>query len=117
MKPNLTPHITSLFAAALFAGNAIAGTATTPAPIKTEPLPLLSFCDGKIVFDVQEHLRWEIRENNFDFNDATRSLTDDNWFEQRFRIGITLKPTDWLKIYAQAQDSREWLSDLSLIHI
>ena len=105
------PLITTLFAAALFAGNAIAGTATAPAPIKSEPLPLLSFCDGKFVFDVQERLRWEVRENNFDFSDATRSLTDDNWFEQRFRIGITLKPTDWLKIYAQAQDSREWLSD------
>lgn len=111
MKPNLTPHITTLFAAVLFAGNAIAGTATAPAPVKSDPLPLLSFCDGKVVFDVQERLRWEIRENNFDFNDATRSLTDDNWFLQRFRIGVTLKPTDWLKIYAQAQDSREWLSD------
>jgi hypothetical protein len=71
----------------------------------------LSFADGMFVFDVQERLRWEIRENNFDFNDAVNSLTDDNWFLQRARIGLLVKPCDWFKIYAQEQDSREIDSD------
>jgi hypothetical protein len=31
--------------------------------------------------------RWEIRDNNFDFDDSINALTDDNWFLQRFRIG------------------------------
>ncbi|MGB8166879.1 MAG: alginate export family protein, partial [Chthoniobacteraceae bacterium] len=66
---------------------------------------------GKVVFDVEERLRWEIRNNNFDFNDSVNALTDDNWFLQRFRIGLLLKPTPWLKIYAQGQDSREINSD------
>jgi hypothetical protein len=29
----------------------------------------------------------------------------------RFRLGVAFKPVDWLKIYAQGQDSREWFSD------
>jgi hypothetical protein len=109
-----TYHCTStLLAAAALAGlsaSALAGPPTVPPPKPVEQ-PLLSFFDGKVVFDVQERVRWEIRENNFDFSDSVRSLTDDNWVLQRFRIGLMLKPTDWLKIYAQAQDSREWLSD------
>ena len=103
-----------LFAAAALAGlaaTAFAGPPVPPPPSKPVEQPLLSFFDGAVVFDVQERLRWEIRENNFDFNDSVNALTDDNWFLQRFRIGLMLKPTDWLKIYAQAQDSREWLSD------
>jgi hypothetical protein len=103
-------------ATAVFAGltaAAFAGPPAVPPPSPTKPIeqPLLSFFDGKLVFDVQERFRWEIRENNFDFNDSVRSLTDDNWFLQRFRIGMMIKPTPWLKLYAQGQDSREWLSD------
>lgn len=65
----------------------------------------LSF--GMFTFDVQERLRLEFRENNFDFNNDLDSLTDDGWLLQRFRIGLMIKPTSWLKIYGQAQDSRE----------
>ena len=75
----------------------------------------LSFFDGKVVFDLQERLRWENRSNNFDFNSAARALTDGNWFEQRFRIGVAIKPVDWLKIYAQGQDVREFNSRRPLI--
>jgi hypothetical protein len=96
--------------AVLATSAAQAGAPVAPSPEKP-PGSLLSMADGRIVFDIQERLRWEIRENNFDFNDSVRSLTDDNWFLNRFRIGLMLKPTDWLKIYAQGQDSREWLSD------
>lgn len=82
----------------------------TPAEKKPE-LSLLCFDDGKLCFDVQERVRFEARENNFDFSDGDDSLTDDSWLLQRFRIGVACKPTDWLKIYAQAQDSHEWYSD------
>jgi len=71
----------------------------------------LCFLDGKLCFDIEERLRWEIRENNFDFDDSVDALTDDNWFLQRARIGAKLTLTSWLKVYAQAQDSREINSD------
>jgi len=85
-------------------------TAPPPAVEKKEVNPLC-FLDGKICFDIQERFRWENRNNNFDFNDAVDSLTDDNWFLNRFRLGLAIKPVDWLKIYAQTQDAREWFSD------
>ena len=71
----------------------------------------LAFLDGKVVFDFQQRLRWEIRDDNFDFNDGVGSLTDDNWFLQRARLGLMIKPSPGFKIYAQAQDSREINSD------
>ncbi len=115
MKTKMKPHITTLFATALFAGSAIAGSPKTPEPKKADPLPLLSFADGKIIFDVQERLRWEVRDNNFDFNRGVNAVTDDGWLLQRFRVGLMLKPTPWLKIYAQGQDSREFFSGRPLI--
>ena len=111
----MKPHITTLFAAAIFAGSAIAGTPTKTEPKKTDPLPLLSFADGKVVFDVQERIRWEVRDNNFDFRRNVNAVTDDGWLLQRFRVGMMLKPTNWLKIYAQGQDSREFFSGRPLI--
>jgi hypothetical protein len=106
-------HVPTFLTAAAVAGLSAAAIAGPPVASPPKPVegPLLSFADGKIVFDVQERARWEIRENNFDFDDSVRSLTDDNWVLQRFRIGLMLKPVDWLRIYAQGQDSREWLSD------
>ena len=102
-----TTNPARLFATALSLSAALAGPA--PAP-KIERNPL-SFAEGKVVFDVQERLRWEVRNNNFDFNDGVNAPTDDNWLLSRFRLGVAIKPTDWLKIYAQAQDSREINSD------
>ncbi|MDZ4816648.1 MAG: alginate export family protein [Verrucomicrobiota bacterium] len=67
----------------------------------------ISFFDGKLVFDVQNRLRFEYRENNFDFNSAVDSPTDDAWLLQRFRIGMRVKPNDWINAYVQGQDSRE----------
>jgi len=64
----------------------------------------LSFFDGKLVFDVQERLRFEFRENNFDFNDAADAVTDDAWLLQRVRLGVLYSPLDWLKVYVQGQD-------------
>jgi hypothetical protein len=80
------------------------------ADIKPDGNPL-SFADGRIVFDLQERVRWELRDNNFDFNDDINALTDDNWLLQRFRIGVMVRPTDWFRIYVQGQDSREINSD------
>ncbi len=67
----------------------------------------LSFADDKLVFDVQERLRLEERNNNFDFNDKVNSSTDALFLLQRFRLGMLVKPDGWLKLYAQGQDSRE----------
>lgn len=103
---------TMLLAAA--AAHSIAGestTRTTPAPGPSADHNPLSFFDGKLTFDFEERLRWEIRDNNFDFNDSINAPTDDNWFLQRVRFGMTIKPAAWLKLYVQAQDSREVNSD------
>ena len=77
---------------------------------KPEPNPLC-FLDGKLCLDVQERFRFEVRDNNFDFNSTVDSLTDDAFFLNRFRLGIAIKPVDWLKFYAQGQDSEEFDSD------
>lgn len=106
-----------LLAAALLASssvNAVAGEAmiNTDGKAVVQNAPAsnpLTF--GVFTLDVQERVRWEVRENNFDFNDAIDLPTDDNWFLQRFRLGVLVKPTPWLKIYAQGQDSREIDSD------
>src|SRR5438876_3127965 len=82
-----------------------------PPPVDKKEVNPLCFLDGKICFDIQERLRWENRFNNFDFNTPVDSLTDDNWFLNRFRLGVAIKPIDWLKLYAQTQDAREWYSD------
>ena len=112
----MKPHITTLFAAALFAGNAIAGQPVKkPESKKPEAPNPLSFADGKITFDVQERLRWEIRDNNFDFNRGLNAVTDDGFLLQRFRLGMMLKPVPWLKIYGQVQDSREFFGGRTLI--
>jgi alginate export protein len=72
-----------------------------------EPGDPISFYDGKLVWDVQERLRFEWRENNFDFNDTVNALNDDAYLLQRFRIGVKGKPNDWITGYLQTQDSRE----------
>jgi hypothetical protein len=78
--------------------------------VVTESNPLCFF-NNTLCFDVQERLRGEIRENNFDFDSSKRALTDDSWLLQRFRIGMAVKPTDWFKLYVQGQDAREYESD------
>src|SRR5688572_31331263 len=101
------------FATASCASAVMAGTtppAVPPAPPPVESNPL-SFFDGKLVFDVQERMRFEYRENNFDFNNDVDSLTDDSWLLQRFRIGMKWTPFPWLQLYVQGQDTREYDSD------
>lgn len=104
----------------LIAGHAHAGPPESPssknpkAPVAVAPKPEdnpLSFCGGKLVFDFQEKMRFEYRENNFDFNDSLNSLTDDSWFLQRARLGMKIKPVDWFTFYVQGQSSFEFDSD------
>ncbi|MEQ1860705.1 MAG: alginate export family protein [Chthoniobacteraceae bacterium] len=116
MKPHRTIR-GALLAAALLAGSpliSIAGDGAAGKKVVLEPKPPanpLCFLDGRLCFDLEERFRWEIRDNNFDFNDAVNVPTDDNWFLQRARIGMKLAVADWLKVYVQAQDSREINSD------
>ena len=103
----------AMLATAILIGSALhtfAGDGKTVLEKKPDANPLC-FLDGKLCFDFQERFRWEIRDDNFDFNDDLDSLTDDNWFLQRARLGLAIKPTPWFKLYAQAQDSREINSD------
>ncbi|MEK0448005.1 MAG: hypothetical protein RL088_273 [Verrucomicrobiota bacterium] len=108
-------HNTPIIALAAFAGLSIAAFAgpapATKAHEKAPEANPLSFANGLVTIDIQERIRWEIRDNNFDFNDAVNALTDDNWGLQKARIGIKVKPTSWLTLYAQGQDSREFGSD------
>lgn len=108
-----------LFTALLASGfSAWGGPPTpTPAPAKTvvmekkpEPNPLC-FDGGKICLDINERLRFEARNNTFDFDSAHNALTDDIFVLNRFRIGLAIKPNDWLKFYVQGQDAQEWFSD------
>src|SRR5262249_19583984 len=55
----------------------------------------LSFFDGGLVFDVQERLRLEARDNTYDFNSARNVSTDDTFLLQRFRLGLAVNPAPW----------------------
>lgn len=100
-------------ALAMCAGTALAGPPKAP-PAPVQPKPdenPLSFFDGRLVFDFEERLRFEYRGNNFDFNDALTSPTDDSWWLQRARLGVKFAPVEWLAFYAQAQSSFEFDSN------
>jgi hypothetical protein len=84
--------------------------ATAPVAEKKESNPL-SFFNGRIVFDVEERVRGEVRENNRDFDSSLDDDNDDAWILNRFRLGLALKPSSWLKFYGQTQDAREAGSD------
>ena len=111
-KTILYPLLTtlSLAASAASAGEMPAGKAPVPPPPAPAANPL-SFFGGKLVLDFEERVRFEYRDNNFDFNDSVDSLTDDSWLLQRVRFGALFAPTPFLKFYVQGQDSREFFSD------
>ncbi len=64
-----------------------------------------------VTLDFQERLRFEIRENNFDFDDSRNTVNDDSWLLQRARVGIKLQPSDFLTFYVQGQSAFEIDSD------
>lgn len=62
---------------------------------------------GNLTVDVQERMRFEVRENNFDFDSSVNSPQDASWLLQRFRLGLGYDVNPWLKFYIQGQDVRE----------
>ncbi len=98
----------ALFTFALpgFAGSAAKKSDTKPADEKSA----LTFANGILTLDLEERLRFEARENNRDFDRSVNDVRDDGWLLSRFRLGLTIRPSSWLKIYAQTQDTREWFS-------
>lgn len=96
-----------LSAMALLAACGI-GLAGDPAPSKN-PKAVVQPQPGPdlVTFDFQERLRFEVRENNFDFNDSLSTVNDDSWLLQRARLGIKLQPTEYLTFYVQGQSSFE----------
>lgn len=89
---------------------ALALQLSTHAQTATAPTPL-SFADGRVVFGIEDQTRFEYRDNNFDFNSGLRTINDDSWLLNRFRLSMQLKPADWLTFYVQGQDAREIASD------
>ena len=94
------------------AGEQLAAQPPLPLPVtKIADGNFLSFWDGRLVIDIEERVRGEVRNNNRDFNSASEDDNDDSWLLNRFRFGLAVKPVSWLRIYAQGQDSREADSD------
>ena len=81
MKKFLIAAFISWLLVLAWSGVSFAGTASYPempaktvvTPVKTETNPLC-FLDGMLCFDIHDRLRFEIRENNFDFDDSIRLM-------------------------------------------
>lgn len=97
----------------IFARSVCAGDTAPPKEAKIEKKQTnpLSFWEDRLIFDIEERVRGEIRENNRDFDSSVHDDNDDAWLLNRFRLGLALKPVSWFKFYAQTQDSREAFSD------
>jgi len=108
MKPTLILSLLAATTASLIAGTPVSEKNPVAPKVEENPLSLL---DGRLVFDFQERLRFEYRENNFDFNDGADSLTDDSWLLQRARLGAKITASDLLSFYVQGQSSFEIDSD------
>jgi hypothetical protein len=80
------------------------GPAYGPAPVVPAYAPIKY---GALTIDVQEKMRFEVRDNNFDFNSSVNGLQDASWLLQRFRLGLGYDINPWLKLYVQGQDVRE----------
>ncbi len=76
-------------------------------PTSTKPKNPLSFADGLVVFDVEERMRYEFRDNTFDFNSGLQSPNDDSFILQRARVGLKIEPLPWLRFHGQLQSSIE----------
>lgn len=104
----IIPAIAISLNASAFAGPEVKEEAK---PEKNIEKPLLSFAAGRWQFDVEARARFEVRNNNRDFDDSINDDNDDSWLLTRFRLGLAIKPLPWLKLYAQTQDVREIDSD------
>lgn len=85
--------------------------AQTPPPKPAAPPPgapaYAPIKFGNLTVDIQEKMRMEVRDNNFDFNSALNGPQDASWLLQRFRLGLGYDVNPWLKFYVQGQDVRE----------
>ncbi|CAN5489995.1 hypothetical protein BH18VER1_BH18VER1_11310 [soil metagenome] len=116
----LVPMSAAIGAALFLQGSSLhagdtSNPAPAPSPAKAADTSLLSFADGRVVFDIEERVRFESRENTRDFDSSVDDDNDDAWLLNRFRLGVAIKPVSWLKVYAQTQDAREGFSDRSNI--
>jgi hypothetical protein len=84
-----------------------------PPPIEKKKGNFLSFWDGKLVIDIEERIRLEVRQNNRDFaaGGDNHEITDGISLRNRFRLGLTIAPSPWIKLYGQTQDAREAFSE------
>ncbi len=87
-----------------FAQTPAAKPATPPPPGTPAYAPIKY---GKLTIDVQEKMRFEVRDNNFDFDSAANGPQDASWLLQRFRLGLGYDVNSWIKLYVQGQDVRE----------
>ena len=92
-------------------GEALEAPKVTSSVAEKEAPSLFSFLDGKIVFNIEERVRGEARENNRDFDSSIHEGNDDLWLLNRFRLALAVKPVFWLKLYNEIQDAREAFSD------
>ena len=92
---------------AAFLGAAASLHAAAPAAPAPAAPSALTFDDGRGTFEFIERLRYEDRSNNFDFDSGGHSPTDDSWFVQRFRAGLTWKFVPETSLQVQLQDARE----------
>ena len=107
-----SPLTSSLvLSATLLVSSAGAGTPSKPAgePINSAPVGIALGDDWTLT--LQERVRGEWRDNNFDFNDNLNALTDDSWLLQRLRLGVSWQPASWLRVVAEGQDTREFFAD------
>src|SRR5262245_50305807 len=95
------------------AGEPQAANPAPPPPVEKKKSNLLSFWDGKLVIDIEERMRLEVRQNNRDFQAGAENheITDGFSLRNRFRLGLTIAPSPWIKLYGQTQDAREAFSE------
>ena len=106
----LTLAILFVLPGTIRAGEQLAAKPSPTPPVEKKDANPLSFWDGKLVLDIEERMRLEVRQNNRDFNNSSHEITDDSWVLNRFRLGLTIAPNSWVKVYGQTQDSREAFS-------
>lgn len=63
--------------------------------------------NNHITFDEHFNTRFEIRNNNNDFNSKVNGPQDSDWLITRFRLGALFQVNQWFKFYLQGQDIRE----------
>ena len=91
--------------------SAFAGSGVKKADTKfDDEKPALTLAGGLLTLDIEERLRFEARENSRDFDKSVNDVRDDAWVLSRFRLGLAIRPSSRVKIYAQTQDTREWFS-------